>query len=130
NADGKSGDTSDVHYKCCHGKHCKIITITKSMHGNLSTLITHLKSNFPAMYQLWSVLHSQTSPPMQEEINVANGTTSSEFIQKLKKALSNIEMAFACQSAEAAVRPWEQEKFEKLLTEWIVACNQPFEEVE
>lgn len=26
--------------------------------------------------------------------------------------------------------PWDQAKFEQLLTEWIVACDQPFEEVE
>jgi hypothetical protein len=26
--------------------------------------------------------------------------------------------------------PWDQEKFEWLLTEWIVACDQPFDEVE
>ena len=25
--------------------------------------------------------------------------------------------------------PWDQEKFEHLLTEWIIACNQPFDEV-
>jgi hypothetical protein len=26
--------------------------------------------------------------------------------------------------------PWDQEKFEQLVMEWIVACDQPFEEVE
>jgi hypothetical protein len=26
--------------------------------------------------------------------------------------------------------PWNQAKFEHLLTEWIVACDQPFDEVE
>lgn len=26
--------------------------------------------------------------------------------------------------------PWDQEKFEQLLVEWIVACDQPFDEVE
>jgi hypothetical protein len=26
--------------------------------------------------------------------------------------------------------PWDQETFEQLLTEWIVACDQPFDEVE
>jgi hypothetical protein len=26
--------------------------------------------------------------------------------------------------------PWDQEKFEQLLIEWIVACDQPFDEVE
>ena len=25
--------------------------------------------------------------------------------------------------------PWDQAKFERLLTEWIVACDQPFDEV-
>ena len=26
--------------------------------------------------------------------------------------------------------PWDQDEFERLLTEWIVACDQPFDEVE
>jgi hypothetical protein len=26
--------------------------------------------------------------------------------------------------------PWDQEKFEQVLMEWIIACDQPFEEVE
>ena len=25
---------------------------------------------------------------------------------------------------------WDQEKFERLLTEWIIACDQPFDEVD
>ncbi len=26
--------------------------------------------------------------------------------------------------------PWDQEKFEQVLMEWVIACDQPFEEVE
>jgi hypothetical protein len=26
--------------------------------------------------------------------------------------------------------PWDQEKFKQLLMEWVIACDQPFEEVE
>ena len=26
--------------------------------------------------------------------------------------------------------PWDQEKFEQLIAEWIVACDQPFDEVD
>ena len=26
--------------------------------------------------------------------------------------------------------PWDQDEFERLLTEWVVACDQPFDEVE
>jgi hypothetical protein len=26
--------------------------------------------------------------------------------------------------------PWDQQKFEQYLTEWIITCNQPFDEVE
>ncbi|PBK88166.1 hypothetical protein ARMGADRAFT_1084806 [Armillaria gallica] len=124
NVDGKPGDPGDIHYKCYHGKHRKIITITKSMQGNLSTLITHLKNNFLAIYRLWSALHSRTTPPTPEEISLANGTTTlnactaTEFIQKLERASSNIETAFARQAAEAA-GPWDQAKFEQLLTKWI-----------
>jgi hypothetical protein len=26
--------------------------------------------------------------------------------------------------------PWDQDKFEQLIAEWIIACDQPFEEVD
>ncbi len=49
------------------------------------------------------------TPPTPEEISLANGTTTldartaTEFIQKLERASSNIETAFARQAAEVAV---------------------------
>ena len=27
-------------------------------------------------------------------------------------------------------RPWDQEKFKQLVMEWVITCDQPFEEVE
>ncbi|ESK81464.1 hypothetical protein Moror_15806 [Moniliophthora roreri MCA 2997] len=34
------------------------------------------------------------------------------------------------QQHACAEEPWNQEKFETLLVEWIVTCDQPFDEVE
>ncbi|KAK0454238.1 uncharacterized protein EV420DRAFT_1645133 [Desarmillaria tabescens] len=48
---------------------------------------------------------------------------------KLAKASGDLDAAFTHQAAQA-VGDWDQKKFEWLLIEWIVACNQPFEEVE
>jgi hypothetical protein len=30
----------------------------------------------------------------------------------------------------SAQGPWDQEKFEQLIAEWVVSCDQPFEEVD
>lgn len=38
--------------------------------------------------------------------------------------------SLACFSRSNQQGPWDQEKFEQLLTEWIIACDQPFDEVE
>ena len=67
-------------------------------------------------------------------------------MKKLDSASENIKKAFQEQEAQAAVSvcihslifipqipvsqgPWDQEKFESLLMEWIIACDQPFDEV-
>ena len=78
---------------------------------------------------------------------VLDAKSDSEYLKKLEAAMENIQKAFAMQEANAAVcfivlflrdiltnfmtqGPWDQAKFERLLTEWIVACNQPFDGVE
>jgi hypothetical protein len=39
-------------------------------------------------------------------------------------------MAFNHISNKLRQGPWDQEKFEQALVEWIIACDQPFDEVE
>ncbi|KAF8234452.1 hypothetical protein L208DRAFT_1261840 [Tricholoma matsutake] len=131
NASGQMGDHGDKHYHCCHGKQ-KILMVTKLMKSNLNSF--HLK-HFPTMYQLYCELKDQTEPPTDEEIVFASGKkvldpkSDVEYLQKLEVATENIQKAFAMQEANAA-GPWDQAKFKCLLTEWIVACDQPFDEVE
>ncbi|KDR70575.1 hypothetical protein GALMADRAFT_144479 [Galerina marginata CBS 339.88] len=52
-----------------------------------------------------------------------------EYLKIIEEQSSGIKKAFAKQELKAA-EPWDQEKFERLLIEGIVACDQPFDEVE
>ncbi|KAF8236729.1 hypothetical protein L208DRAFT_1217461, partial [Tricholoma matsutake] len=132
NASGQPGDPGDKHSRCCHGNH-KILTVTKLMKSNLNgLLIGHLK-HFLTMYQFYCVLKDWAEPPTTEEIGFTSGKmvldlkSDAEYL-KLKAPMENIQKAFATQEANAA-GPWDQAKFECLLTEWIVSCDQPFDEV-
>ncbi|KAF5376117.1 hypothetical protein D9615_007777 [Tricholomella constricta] len=121
------------YYKCYHGNR-KILTITKLMKSNLNGLISHLK-HFPPMERLYLALKHRSEPPTPKEIAIAankstlNAKKQAEYLQTLETVSSNIKKAFEKQNEQAA-GPWDQEHFEKLLAEWIVACDQPFDEVE
>ncbi|KAF8065125.1 hypothetical protein FPV67DRAFT_1418769, partial [Lyophyllum atratum] len=131
-AHGKS-ESGSKYYKCYHGNR-KTLVITKAMKGNLNGLMGHLK-HFPSMEHLYQVLKSRSEPPTPNEIAIASGKSpldpkaEAEYLRQLETASENIQRAFEKQKAEAA-GPWDQEKFEHLIAEWIVACDQPFEEVE
>ncbi|KAH9160626.1 hypothetical protein EDB89DRAFT_871052 [Lactarius sanguifluus] len=133
-ADGTPGDDGDVHYRCLHGAH-KVCTIKKSMRSNLNTLVNNLRVHVKSMYQLYCVLKDRDGPPTPDEIDIAStkrqldGNAAAEYLLKLEQSSENIKKAFQDQRARVA-GPWDQEKFEQLLTEWIIACDQPFDEVE
>ncbi|KAF8804688.1 hypothetical protein BYT27DRAFT_7300619 [Phlegmacium glaucopus] len=120
--DGTLGDDGDIHYHCLHGAH-KIF------------LVNNLHVHVKLMYQLYCILKDCDEPPTPDEIDIASGKreldghAEAEYLKKLNKASENIKKAFKDQKAWAA-GPWDQEKFEQLLTEWIIACDQPFDEVE
>ncbi|KAK0437750.1 uncharacterized protein EV420DRAFT_1280417 [Desarmillaria tabescens] len=128
------GASGDKHYHCYHGNR-KIITILGTSRSNLTTLVNHLKHHFPAMHRLYTILHERKDSPTEEEIEIANGTkvldvkSAMNYLKKLELASKNIVQAFQRQTVQAAGE-WDQAKFERLLLEWIVACDQPFEEVE
>ena len=106
------------------------------------------------MYRLFCLLKERPSdrPVTGKEIELASGKkvldpgTARVYFNDLEIASENIRAAFEKQAINAAViviclivlvrsltpfqEPWDQEKFEQLLAEWIVACDQPFEEVE
>jgi hypothetical protein len=118
-------------------------------------LISHLKT-FPLMFKLFTMLKARPSdePVTQEEIRIAQGkevlnpAKARAWFDKLEAASENVRHAFERQAEAAAVRlqsfthlepiidrsmfqgPWDQEKLEQLIAEWIVACDQPFDEVD
>ncbi|KAF8510830.1 hypothetical protein BU17DRAFT_97802 [Hysterangium stoloniferum] len=139
NASGMAGDPGDKHYKCYHGNH-KVLTVTHAMKSSLNGTYSFkmvsciLFTNFTSKGSS-TILNPTSQPPMAKEIVVASGkqaldpTREAEYIKKLKAANENIHKAFAAQAAQV-VGLWDQEKFECLLIEWIVTCNQSYDEVE
>ena len=107
------------------------------------------------MFKLFSVLKDRSGDQQAtaEELEIASGKKmldpekAKEWFSNLDAASQNIHQAFQKQAEVAAVRqfkkkyfpnlhdfviqsPWDQVKFEGLITEWIVGCNQTFDEVE
>ncbi|KAG2109096.1 hypothetical protein BD769DRAFT_1300481, partial [Suillus cothurnatus] len=134
NSDGQAGDIGDKHYKCYLGNR-KILTITRAMKSSLNGLIGHLKTHFLPMYRLYLLLKSRKTPPTADELRIAQGekvldaTTAAQYSVQLEQASVSIVDTFNKQVTKA-FGEWNQAKFEELLTQWLVACDQPFEEVE
>jgi len=108
------------------------------------------------MYSFYTLLKERPvdDPITQEEISVASGKTTlnpgatANYIKNLEEKSESIRRAFEKQESQALVRSclgncgfflaenggtqgeWDQGKFEELLLEWIIACDQPFDEVE
>jgi len=105
------------------------------------------------MYQLYSILKDCNKPPTPDKIDITSARqqldwkAEAEYLQKLEKSSENIKKAFQNQQAHTIVSeipsgfvllatydlrqgPWDQEKFEQVLMEWVIACDQLFEEVE
>jgi hypothetical protein len=115
-------------------------------HKILLALVNNLRVHVKPMYQLYSFLKDRDEPPTPEEIDIASAKRKldGEYLQKLEKSSENIRKAFQNQQVRAIVSeislgfllltrlqgPWDQEKFEQLVMEWVIACDQPFEEVE
>lgn len=73
-----------------------VISQRDAMSDILIGLVGHLKTHFPAMYQLYEVLKACPEPPTAEEFDLVTGCTkldtsaAGEYISKLEKASSNI----------------------------------------
>jgi len=87
------------------------------------------------MYRLYLLLKSCGTPPTDDELRIARGekvldaTAAAQYLVQLKQASVNIVDAFNKQVTKA-FGDWNQAKFEELLAQWLMACDQPFEEVE
>lgn len=117
-------------------------------------LTGHIKTHFPVMFRLYQVLQTHKEQPTEDEIAIASGkklldsSEASNYLLKLEKASANVLQMFSQQQQQAAVKfpnfvscpvvsyahwqdkKWDQNEFEKILSEWIIACDQPFEEVD
>jgi hypothetical protein len=105
------------------------------------------------MYDLFLVMKTHDNPT-NDEILIASGKKDLDELQRaeyskvIEAQAAGIKEAFAKQQVKAVVcphflpdkliftfffynqEPWNQANFEQLLIEWMVACDQPFEEVE
>ncbi|KAG6823237.1 hypothetical protein H0H92_010903, partial [Tricholoma furcatifolium] len=133
-SNGTAGAPGDKHYRCYHGAR-KTLTVTKAMNHSLNGLIGHLKNHFKPMHQLFLVMKDCNRELTSDEILFAqakkpfDSSVQAGYLRTLEKQAAGIKEAFAKQQ-EAAKEPWNQKRFEELLIRWIVACDQPFDEVE
>jgi len=61
-----------------------------------SGLINHLKTHFPAMFQMYCILKDRAKPPTPEEVAIASAKqaldakSESEYIRRLETSTENI----------------------------------------
>jgi len=96
----------------------------------------------------------QRDTPTDDEILMAsakkpfNDLLQADYLKIIEAEAAGIKEAFEKQKAKSAVHsvllymlnhswpfffsqePWDQDKFEQLLVNWMVTCDQPFDEVE
>ncbi|KAG6871510.1 hypothetical protein C0995_003951 [Termitomyces sp. Mi166 len=98
-------------------------------------LVKTLKDALSLMHTFYLLLKDRgtNEPITKEEINIASRKTlfdsqkTTEFISKLKEKANSIKKAVQKQQ-KVAEEPWNQEKFEELLTKWIVTSDMPFDD--
>ncbi|KAG1783661.1 hypothetical protein EV702DRAFT_1190682 [Suillus placidus] len=131
NTAGQAGDAGDKYYKCYLGNR-KVLTITQVMKSSLNGLIGHLKT---PMYRLYLVMKSHGTLPTEDELKLAQGEkvldpdAVAAYLMQLEQVSANLVDAFNKQ-VNKVFGDWSQEKFEDLFAKWLVACDQPFKEVE
>ncbi|KIK34025.1 hypothetical protein CY34DRAFT_18001 [Suillus luteus UH-Slu-Lm8-n1] len=102
---------------------------------HLNGFIGYLKTHFPPMYWLYLILKSCGTSLTEDKLKMTQGEkilnldTAAAYLTQLEQASANLVDAFNKQ-VNKAFGNWNQEKFEDLLAKWLVACDQPFEEVE
>ncbi|KAJ7694948.1 hypothetical protein B0H16DRAFT_1241934, partial [Mycena metata] len=119
---GEKAEPNDRFYRCKHGESSKVLRMTKAMRGSLNGLTGHLKTHAPDMFRFYEMLNGRAAPPSPEEIAVAEGE------KPLQPGTSSSFTSLSVPRPGSG--PWDQTKFEQLLVEWLVACDQPFQEVE
>ncbi|KAF5374248.1 hypothetical protein D9758_004531 [Tetrapyrgos nigripes] len=132
NAKGEAGEKGDKHFHCIHGSR-HVLTMTNSL---LNGLRNHLKSNFRSLFNFYEVLKDCDGPITQQEIDITAGCAplnvkfQATLDVEIEQCQETIKESFSQQQAAAQVRAMGSGQFKDLLVKWIVACDQPFSEVE
>ncbi|KAJ6522626.1 hypothetical protein B0H10DRAFT_1667548, partial [Mycena sp. CBHHK59/15] len=127
---GKPAEKGDKFYRCYHGESKSILKMSKAMRNCLNGLTGHLKSHAKDMYQLFEILKARKTPATSEEIEIAQGRKTFEKRADLLKFIASFYLCFFERQNDSVQGDWDQAEFEKLLVEWLVGCDQPFQEVE
>ncbi|KAG9226778.1 hypothetical protein CCMSSC00406_0009676 [Pleurotus cornucopiae] len=129
----------DQYYRCYHGNPPKTLRITAAMKNSTNSLVGHIQHNFPMLHRLYEAIKARGTPPTPEELDIAanrapmNAEAVTKFVTGLEKQSASIVAAFQLQleKNKASLAPmFDQEMFERLLAEWMAACDQPFMEVD
>ncbi|KAI0757504.1 hypothetical protein C8Q80DRAFT_1265415 [Daedaleopsis nitida] len=129
------GEPGDKHYECCHcvpGEKPKIVTITRRSNGSPTALISYLRSKWPTLFALYEdVRQRQPAKPTAHKIWIARGEISvTEDAVRTHLEGQGLQKKADELAALVEDENFDQSRFEELLAEWIVACDQPFQEVE
>ncbi|KAJ8456982.1 hypothetical protein ONZ45_g18499 [Pleurotus djamor] len=121
-------------YVCYHDGARKQMKVTAGMKYSTTGLVQHLRK-FPLQFRLYEVLKNRKQPPTAQEIEVAANRipmtpeSLSTFVRAQEKQSADIRDLFDKQKSKDKAT-FKQDLFDKLLTEWIVSCDQPFTEVD
>ncbi|KAJ8495678.1 hypothetical protein ONZ45_g12768 [Pleurotus djamor] len=121
-------------YVCYHDGTRKQMKVTPGMKYSTTGLVHHLRK-FPLMFRLYEVLKNRSQPPNAQEIEIAANRSPmtleslSMFVRGQEKQLADIRDLFDKQKSKDKAA-FKQDVFDKLLTEWMVSCDQPFTEVD
>ena len=146
----------DKLYRSAHDSTGKVLRITKSMHGSAIGLIRHLQRINKEMHRLYlhlDTLQKQGQKPSPEEIKVAGGTLPfnvlgynldskgsiipNEIVSgpmgPIKADVSHSLFVLSDSQRLTSLtqqEPFSQETWTRLVSEWVAACDQPFDAVE
>ncbi|KAK6967057.1 hypothetical protein R3P38DRAFT_3413899 [Favolaschia claudopus] len=87
------------------------------------------------MHHLYLALHMQSQPPPKEQVKLAKGAipvdseAAKEYLGKVEMAMLSIIKGLE-EQAKKARGDFDQALFDTLFAEWMVTCDQPFDEVE
>lgn len=105
--------------------------------------MSHLETQFPALFEVYKDISIRREKPTLLEVRIAKGMASSEEISQHVLAVRarndalmrdfgqvssySVELGSLLMSTQTG---FDHETFTQILSDWVVACDQPFEEVE